>query len=222
MYILIRIRSSMSAGPPQQERSRRTLDQLLAAAEAVLSRDGLEGTTVPAIAAHAGLSVGAVYRRFPDKDALVREVCERFFERGLQANRASLEPARWEGMALARMARLLIGGIVAGYRQHRGLLRALYRFVETHEDRTFRRRADELSNEALRRMGDLLLVRKSEIGHPRPERAVRLGLLGISFALRGMMLSDPRGLHPRAAELVSEDDLAGELTRMYLGFLGTP
>jgi AcrR family transcriptional regulator len=209
----------VSAIPPRQERSQRTLDQLLASAEAVLARDGLEGATVPAIAAHAGLSVGSVYRRFPDKDALVREVCERFFERGAAANRASLEAARYQGMPLARLARLLISAMIAGYRQHRGLLRALHLYIRTHEDRAFRRRADELSSDALRRMGDLLLLRKSEIGHPRPERAVRFGLLQLSFALREMMLSDPAGLHPRVAQLLPEEDLAGELTRMYLGFL---
>jgi len=43
--------------------------------------DGAEAATVPAIAERAGASVGAVYRRFPDKDALLRAVCERFLER---------------------------------------------------------------------------------------------------------------------------------------------
>lgn len=40
-------------------------------------KDGLEGATIPHIAARAGLTPGAVYRRFPDKDALLRELCMR-------------------------------------------------------------------------------------------------------------------------------------------------
>ena len=71
----------LPARPVKQARSKRTLERLLDAAEEVLSHDGLEGATVPAIARRACLSVGVVYRRFPDKDALLRTV----YERQLQA-----------------------------------------------------------------------------------------------------------------------------------------
>jgi AcrR family transcriptional regulator len=59
---------------PQQSRSRESLHRLLMAATEVLQDKGLEGATIPRIAARAGLSPGAVYRRFPDKDALLRKV----------------------------------------------------------------------------------------------------------------------------------------------------
>src|SRR5256885_10292037 len=58
---------------PQQSRSRESLERLLRAATGVLREQGLEGATIPRIAARAGLSPGAVYRRFPDKDALLRK-----------------------------------------------------------------------------------------------------------------------------------------------------
>ena len=46
------------------------MHRLLSATEALLEHGGLEAATVPAIAKAAGLSVGVVYRRFPDKDML--------------------------------------------------------------------------------------------------------------------------------------------------------
>ena len=39
----------------------------------------------PAIAARAGMSVGNVYKRFPDKDSLIRAVYARFFSDALYA-----------------------------------------------------------------------------------------------------------------------------------------
>ena len=48
--------------------------QLLAAALTVFARTGVHGTTVPAIADQAGVSVGTLYRYFEHKDALVNAV----------------------------------------------------------------------------------------------------------------------------------------------------
>src|SRR5689334_1896197 len=55
---------------PQQARSRRTVERLLAATVAVVEAKGLAGVTIPEIAVAAGVSAGSVYRRFTDKDAL--------------------------------------------------------------------------------------------------------------------------------------------------------
>src|SRR6185436_14876416 len=75
---------------PKQQRSRQTLTRLLDAAEALLDENGLDAATVPAIAERAGVSVGVVYRRFRNKDELLRAVYERFFQRALQSNRTAM------------------------------------------------------------------------------------------------------------------------------------
>lgn len=59
--------------PPQQARSRESLQKVLAAAEQVLA-GGIEEFTVGAVAERAGLSVGAIYRRFAGKDQLLYAV----------------------------------------------------------------------------------------------------------------------------------------------------
>src|SRR4051812_29090069 len=59
---------------PQQARSRESLKRLMKATVEVLEQKGLAGATIPRIATRAGLSPGSVYRRFPDKDALLRGV----------------------------------------------------------------------------------------------------------------------------------------------------
>jgi AcrR family transcriptional regulator len=60
--------------PPQQARSRASLRKVLAAAEHVLAARGIEEFTIGAVAEQAGLSVGAIYRRFASKDQLLYAV----------------------------------------------------------------------------------------------------------------------------------------------------
>ncbi|MFD9962377.1 TetR/AcrR family transcriptional regulator [Amycolatopsis sp. NPDC058986] len=60
--------------PPQQARSRESLQKVLAAAEHVLADGGIEEFTVAAVAERAGMSVGAIYRRFSGKDQLLYAV----------------------------------------------------------------------------------------------------------------------------------------------------
>jgi AcrR family transcriptional regulator len=203
------------ARPARQERSRRTLERLLDAAEARLEEKGLDGATVPAIAARSGLSVGVVYRRFCDKDALMRAVYERFFARSAASNREALDPRRWEGVATAQMVRTLVAGMVAGYRRHRGLLRALLLFAETHPDRRFSRRAEEFGRQGLRAIGRLLLTRRPDMAHPDPAGAVSFVLLVLGAALRVLLLSP----EPRHAFL-SGGRAARELAEICLRYLG--
>ena len=77
---------------PQQARSRESTRKLLKAAAEVLGQHGLEGTTIPRIAQHAGLTPGAVYRRFPDKDALLEAVVIGILERQDERLRMALTP----------------------------------------------------------------------------------------------------------------------------------
>lgn len=62
---------------PQQERSRQMVDTLIDATARVIAQRGLDGTTTPAIAEAAGVSVGSLYQYFDDKDALIAALLEK-------------------------------------------------------------------------------------------------------------------------------------------------
>src|SRR4051794_18831071 len=67
--------SRMALETPTTERplrrdAERNRQRILAAAAEVFAERGL-GATLDDIARHAGVGVGTVYRRFPDKDALI-------------------------------------------------------------------------------------------------------------------------------------------------------
>jgi len=65
---------------PQQARSRARLIDLLDAAESLLVREGAEALTTTRIAAEAGVSVGSLYRYFPDKGAIVDALTRRYLD----------------------------------------------------------------------------------------------------------------------------------------------
>jgi AcrR family transcriptional regulator len=204
------------AHPVKQARGQETLDRLLDAAEEILGAEGLDGATVPAIAARAGVSVGNVYKRFPDKDALMRAVYERFFERSLESNRSALDPARWQGTSLDDLLHAVVSGMVRGYRLRRAILRPLLLYAESHADRAFRRRAEELRHETLRLLGALLASRRSDIGHPDPERGIAFAILVVAHALQSMVL----GERDHALGLAASDaELAEELAVMVTRYL---
>ena len=79
---------------PQQERSRESLRKLQKATAEVLGQHGVEGTTIPRIAQHAGLTPGAIYRRFHDKDALLEATILGILERQEERMKTSLTPGR--------------------------------------------------------------------------------------------------------------------------------
>lgn len=67
---------SQGTRPAQQARSRQTRDRLVAALEALLREKDFEAITIADLAGRAGLSVGAVYRRFENKDAFIPVIFE--------------------------------------------------------------------------------------------------------------------------------------------------
>ena len=201
--------------PPKQERSRLTLHRLLSAAEALLNEGGLEAATVPAIAEAAGVSVGVVYRRFPDKDALLRAVYERFFDRIQAQNQAAMQAVWQMKLPITALVRGMVVGLVDAYRRNRRLLRALHLFARTHPDPQFRRHAQRVNGQAIAGIATLMLAQKDRIRHPDPETAIRFGLLAVASTLHAAVLEEEpiHGIAPPPS-------LEEELIRLLTGYLG--
>lgn len=65
---------------PVQQRSKKTEQALLDALERLLKTKSFQDLTVAQIASEAGVSTGAIYRRFKDKEDLLRSAFMRFYE----------------------------------------------------------------------------------------------------------------------------------------------
>ena len=204
--------------PTVQERGRNSLERLLAAAEQVLESAGLESATVPAIAARAGMSVGNVYKRFPDKDSLIRGVYDRFFSDAFAANEFALDPAKWDGIPTGEVVSTLVTGMIEGYRNRRALIRALLLYAQTHPDAEFRAHAEQLRVQSLELFERLLRDRRTDIGHPHPERAIRFVVMLLAHALQNAVMSEGAGLS--SGDFLSHaPETAAELSRIVIAYL---
>lgn len=63
--------STAARKTPVQERSRRTVDEILGAAARILVEDGYSALTTNDVAAAAGVSIGSLYQYFPNKAAIL-------------------------------------------------------------------------------------------------------------------------------------------------------
>ncbi|WP_202968847.1 MULTISPECIES: TetR/AcrR family transcriptional regulator [unclassified Pseudonocardia] len=69
---------------PRQERSRRMVERIVEAGREVLVARGYDGASTNRIAEAAGISPGSLYQYFPDKDAVLAEVLDRYLD-GMEA-----------------------------------------------------------------------------------------------------------------------------------------
>ncbi len=207
---------------PQQERSRESFRKLMKAAAEVLGQHGVEGTTIPRIADHAGLTPGAVYRRFHDKDALLEAVILGILERQNERIRVVFTPAMTSQIPLPVFAEQLINNMLISYRASAGLLRGIRQFVQARPDTAFYREVVDLEFRSFRYLVELFLARRREIKHPNPKRAVSFALMMLSSALIELILVDHDLCNWQ--QVIPKDDpsLKRELLRAFLSYLGVP
>jgi AcrR family transcriptional regulator len=127
-----------SEGGPLQERllrrdAERNRQRILKAAAQVFTERGFEAT-LDEVARRAGVGVGTVYRRFPDKTSLAGALFEERIDALVQmAERAQEEPDAWAGLVwfLEHSAEMLAGD--------RGLREILLYAVHGHDHVTYAR-----------------------------------------------------------------------------------
>jgi len=188
--------------PASQSRSRATRDRIVAALETLLRARRLEAITIADIAGQAGVSVGAVYRRFENRDAFIpvafdlyRARLEAFFRR----------PENHYTLDRARGLRAALGGMVA----------LGWRFVsaETHLVRTAHMQArarpdlvgdawQALLDTALANARELVAVFSDEISVADHDEAARI----LTYLLNTMLIERALYSDEGVARLVRSPD----------------
>jgi AcrR family transcriptional regulator len=95
---------AVDPGTPLRADAKRNRDQIIAAARTIFVEQGPD-VPMEEIARAAAVGVGTLYRRFPDREALIREVALDSATRALAEVRSSIEeePTSWD--ALVRFVR---------------------------------------------------------------------------------------------------------------------
>jgi AcrR family transcriptional regulator len=177
-------------GVPKRERTRRAL--IRAAAELIGER-GYERTSLEAVAARAGLSRGAIYGNFADRDALFMAVAESLWQ--------PVAPAFPPGAALAETMAILGRAVAAeaGARRKRAVGAVSFQlYALTHEP--MRRRLVEANRDVYRAAAERLLADHPQARLPMPAEAFVKALHAL---IEGAML-----LHFLTPELMNEEAIA--------------
>lgn len=200
---------------PRQARSQETFDRILDAAEALVAEKGFDDSSVQEIVRRAGSSVGAFYARFRDKDGLLYALYERYLAEAQATADHALDPARWRGVPLAELIAAVVRFLVKVYRERAGLQRAFA--LRNKIDPEFQLREHRLSHEVNAKLADLVLERSDELSHPDPERASTFALMIAFSTIESCVLFGETRSDTLAP---SDDELAAELTRVHLAYLG--
>jgi AcrR family transcriptional regulator len=122
-----------SSHQPLRRDAERNRQRILAAAAEVFTERGL-AATLDDVARHAGVGVGTVYRRFPDKASLADALfCERVDALAQMAERAEAQPDAWAALVwfLEHSAQMLASD--------RGLRQMLMFAAQGHDHVTYAR-----------------------------------------------------------------------------------
>lgn len=173
--------------PPQQVRSRRTYDRLIAAITACAADGSLSTITLPQLAARAGVSTGAFYGRFSGKAAAVAAVLER--QQAALVSRLSLLGAK------ARPGRDVRGWIEAVTKAMDGFERGVLPLVRVLIGEGAPLPDPVPDDPGLRREAGMLLAEWGVVREAQAEARA-----GFVLTLIGSMVSDA-ALHGRKADL---------------------
>jgi AcrR family transcriptional regulator len=197
---------AVQINPPKQDRSRRTLERIVAASLELLATEGPSGLTVHRVVEKADSSVGSFYARFGGKDDLLDYLGERIWTEALARWNEALAAQDWAAFSLEDVVRASVGLLADSQRSRSVYLKAIDRVSgpRAHAYETFRA-------EVARGIEKLLLVRSSEMDHDDPTRAVRLGLRAVIGVLDG----EAREVEHR----LDRDTLVDECARLLLGYL---
>jgi AcrR family transcriptional regulator len=191
---------------------------MLDAAEVVIAKYGLDGATLPRIAAKARTSPANVYRRFRDKDALMAALFARARTRQAEAT-AQLDPEMVRPLGLVQFSRNLIHGMIRNFRADAGLSRAAVQYSEQHWEADFVRNTRASEVRSFETMVKTFMMWRDQIKHPDPERAVRFAFIMVALILRELILFDRMRMFQDIL-LLDDEMLSQELPRMFLNYLG--
>lgn len=203
-----------TAYEPQQQRSQQTLERILAATEKLLETQPFEAITVEQIVTTGASSVGAFYKRFSSKQAMLPALLERTQRMQLEALDDYLHESHWHGQNLRQRITTFVSQILESYKQYRWLAQAIVA-RQFSLDNSLSDTNQDYASKTVDMISNWLLNCRAEIHHPKPEIAVPVGIASLVIGLQATALFE---LRPIGFEL---NEHAHELTEAFLAYVGT-
>lgn len=205
--------------PARQQRSRDTEERLLNATIRLLDEGGLDAAVIPRIAELADVAPASVYRRFADKTALLRAAFLYVLERSNEAN-GQLMAHALQRPTLAESLRQLAALLMAQYRAHPQLLRALVRFMDCDSDQAFVQAAREKVQQNVEDIVEVLMQHRAEIRHSPKKAALQFMVVSMTCTIESFALDQQSLWH--AGTAMPDEDMAARAAHAALAYLVTP
>ena len=190
---------------PRQARARVTVDTILEAAAQILARQGYAALTTNRIAERAGVSIGSLYQYFPNKEAVLVALFERYLESMFSAaERAARER---QGAPLPEVLRAVIEELLAVRIAAAGLHRKL---MEEGPRLGRLRRIRAIKAKSVRLIRQLLEQYRSLTARTDLDRSAYVLVNAIESLMHAMLIDTPTP--PRAV-------MVDEITLVALGYL---
>jgi AcrR family transcriptional regulator len=179
---------SLRAARPRRGSAADTRARLVAAAAALLNRDGYHGTDSNRIARRAGYAAGTFYKHFVDK----REILLAAYEAWVTAEWLEIERALEAGGSVKAMAERIVALVVRLHARWRGLRASLAALLPTDPA------VQRFHREQRRRQLDMLAALRRRAGsRPRSREEDAVLLATLERVCDGMALGELHGLELR-------------------------
>jgi AcrR family transcriptional regulator len=192
---------------PKQARSRATFEAIVEAGAQLLVEDGYHQLTTNRLAERAGVSIGSLYQYFPNKEAVIASVVERFADRQFEILVEGIEELA--DAPTRRVVRHLVDALLEAKRAEpelsRVLLQELPQIGQVDVMRDWTERACQMVAWALEQRSD-------DIDVDDLEMAAFMTVTAGHGIIQSTLLDRP--------ELLEGDALAEHTTRMMLRYLG--
>src|SRR6476620_1155358 len=155
---------------PKQRRSQLSAERVLNASLELLEENGFDAFTVVDVSKRAGVSVGAIYARFGNKESMLRAIHAYGMERQLEEHTAVAQAPERAASDLRESVLEAVEMVAAVFQGNEDLLRAFMRLGAV--DEVVSERGSATSKDLSIRFKEKVLAHGAQLVHPRPEIAV--------------------------------------------------
>lgn len=200
--------------PARQQRSRKSLERIIAALDELIEEKTFEDITVTEVCKRAKVAVGTFYDRVGNKDALLEHLRARLYVDIVEQVESLFAPERFVDLSLRETLAINAQEMVALHGTRQGAMRAI--IVEARRSAAFADHARTLNRVLMERVTAPWLAKREQL-RPGGEALVRSAfLMAAGFLREAMIWSD---LWPGRTE---PEALAAELERLLVSFLLPP
>jgi AcrR family transcriptional regulator len=204
--------------PPQQARSRKTLEAILDAAEALFVAQGYENTSISDISARSGISIGSIYSRFPDKDSILQVIHDSFSRALVATPVESILPDEGRAASASEIVMAIVESFFFVYRTHAGILCLLER--QRLVNPAIEDRMQRWNRLAIAKFQALVRRRATDIPHPDPDHAVVVVHYMLHQTLAMTALFEQAKASPPFR--IGSDDFKRDMMQVALRYFGLP